>query len=79
MNTLTIGHSLANHVALCHLNQNTNSTISPTRILTLVDRSGNLIKFLLMSRYHYNFEKVQSLMEGVGFKALLTDKAFDVD
>lgn len=48
-----------------------------TKILTLTDALGNLVRFQLMPGNRFDTVGVAPLIEGVEFGALLADKAFD--
>lgn len=50
-----------------------------TKIVALVDALGNLVKFVLQPGQRNDIIGVRPLIEGVGFDALLADKAFDAD
>lgn len=49
-----------------------------SKILALTDALGNLVRFVLMPGNHYDTVGVPPLIDGVGFDALLGDKAFDI-
>ena len=48
-----------------------------TKILTLVDALGNLVRFVLMPANRYDTVGVAPLIKDIRFDALLADKAFD--
>lgn len=50
-----------------------------TKILALVDRLGNLVKFRLMPGQYHDLVELKPLIENIDFQALLADKAFDAD
>ena len=50
-----------------------------TKILALSDALGNLVRFKLLPGQRSEITGVYDLIEGLGFGALLGDKAFDAD
>ena len=50
-----------------------------TKILALTDALGNLVRFALLPGHRFDTVGVPPLIEGVGFEALIADKAFDSD
>ena len=50
-----------------------------TKILALTDALGNLVRFVLLPGQRYDTVGVAPLLDGVGFGALLADKAFDAN
>jgi hypothetical protein len=48
-----------------------------TKILALTDALGNLVRFELLPGHRFDTVGVAPLIAGVGFGALLADKAFD--
>ena len=48
-----------------------------TKILALIDASGNLVGFRLMLGHRFDTVDLVSLIDGIQFVALLADKAFD--
>ncbi len=48
-----------------------------TKILALTDALGNLVRFVLLPGQRFDTVGVADLIEGVGFGALIADKAFD--
>jgi len=48
-----------------------------TKILALTDALGNLVRFVLLPGQRYDTVGVPPLIKGVGFGALIADKAFD--
>jgi transposase len=48
-----------------------------TKILALTDALGNLVRFRLMPGHRYDSIGVPPLIEGLTFKGLIADKAFD--
>jgi transposase len=50
-----------------------------TKILALTDALGNLVRFVLLPGQRYDSIGVGPLIEGLAFKALLADKAFDAN
>jgi transposase len=48
-----------------------------TKILALADALGNLLRFVLLPGQRYDPAGVPPLIEGIGFDALIGDKAFD--
>ena len=50
-----------------------------TKILTLTDASGNLVRFRLMPGNRFDSIGVAPLIDGVAFGAFIADKAFDSD
>lgn len=50
-----------------------------TKILALVDRLGNLVRFIFMPGQRGETMGVTSLMEGISCGAFLGDKAYDAD
>ena len=50
-----------------------------TKILALTDALGNLVRFELLPGHRFDAVGVPPLIEGVGFEALIADKAFDSD
>jgi transposase len=50
-----------------------------TKILALTDALGNLVRFELLPGNRYDTIGVAPLIEGIGFDALLGDKAFDAN
>lgn len=48
-----------------------------TKILALTDALGNLVRFRLMPGNRFDSIGVAPLIEGIGFGALIADKAFD--
>jgi transposase len=48
-----------------------------TKILALADALGNLVRFVLLPGQRYDTAGVPPLIEGIGFDALIGDKAFD--
>jgi transposase len=47
--------------------------------VALVDALGNLVRFVLLPGHRYDTIGVAPLIEGVGFGALIADKAFDAN
>ena len=50
-----------------------------TKIVALVDALGNLARFVLLPGQRHDSIGVEPLITGIGFEALLADKAFDID
>ena len=50
-----------------------------TKIVALVDALGNLARFVLLPGQRHDSIGVAPLIEDIDFKALLGDKAFDID
>ena len=50
-----------------------------TKIVTLVDALGNLVRFHLLPGQRHDSICVAPLIEGLSFDALLADKAFDIN
>ena len=50
-----------------------------TKILALTDALGNLVRFELLPGHRFDTVGVPPLIDGVGFEALIADKAFDSD
>lgn len=50
-----------------------------TKIVALVDALGNLARFILLPGQRHDSVGVEPLIKDIDFKALLADKAFDVD
>jgi len=50
-----------------------------TKILALVDRLGNLVRFSVMPGQRGETMGVRGLMEGISCQAFLGDKAYDAD
>ena len=48
-----------------------------TKILALCDALGNLVRFVLLPGHRFDTVGVPPLIEGLGFDALIADKAFD--
>jgi len=48
-----------------------------TKILTLTDALGNLVRFVLLPGQRFDTVGVPPLIEGLAFDALIADKAFD--
>jgi transposase len=48
-----------------------------TKILALTDALGNLVRFVLLPGHRFDTIGVPPLIDGVGFDALIADKAFD--
>jgi Transposase DDE domain len=48
-----------------------------TKILSLIDALGNLVRFELLPGHRYDNISVPPLIDGVDFGALIADKAFD--
>ena len=48
-----------------------------TKILALTDALGNLVRFELLPGHRFDTVGVPPLITGVGFDALIADKAFD--
>lgn len=48
-----------------------------TKILALTDALGNLVRFELLPGHRFDTVGVPPLIDGVGFGALIADKAFD--
>src|SRR5277367_146364 len=48
-----------------------------TKILALTDALGNLVRFVLLPGQRFDTVGVAALIEGVEFRALIADKAFD--
>ena len=48
-----------------------------TKILALTDALGNLVHFVLLPGHRFDTIGVEPLIAGVGFDALLADRAFD--
>ena len=47
--------------------------------MALVDALGNLVRFVLLPGQAHDLKGVPPLIDGLDFKALLADKAFDAD
>ena len=50
-----------------------------TKILALTDAFGNLVRFELLPGQRFDTVGVPPLIDGLSFKALIADKAFDSD
>jgi transposase len=50
-----------------------------TKILALTDALGNLVRFELLPGHRFDSVGVPPLIDGLCFKALIADKAFDSD
>ncbi len=50
-----------------------------TKILALTDAFGNLVRFELLPGQRFDTVGVSPLIDGLSFKALIADKAFDSD
>ena len=50
-----------------------------TKILALTDALGNLVRFELLPGQRFDTVGVPPLIDGLSFKALIADKAFDSD
>jgi transposase len=50
-----------------------------TKILALTDALGNLVRFVLLPGQRFDTVGVPPLLAGIGFDALVADKAFDSD
>jgi transposase len=48
-----------------------------TKILALTDALGNLVRFVLLPGQRFDTIGVPPLIDGLGFDALIADKAFD--
>ena len=48
-----------------------------TKILALTDALGNLVRFRLMPGQRFDSVEVPPLIDGIAFKGLIADKAFD--
>ena len=48
-----------------------------TKILALTDALGNLVRFVLLPGHRFDTVGVPPLLDGIAFKALIADKAFD--
>ncbi len=48
-----------------------------TKILALCDALGNLVRFVLLPGHRYDTVGVPPLIDGLSFKAMIADKAFD--
>jgi transposase len=48
-----------------------------TKILALTDALGSLVRFVLLPGHRFDTVGVAPLIEGVSFRALIADKAFD--
>jgi transposase len=48
-----------------------------TKILALTDALGNLVRFVLLPGHRFDTVGVPPLIDGIGFEALIADKAFD--
>jgi transposase len=48
-----------------------------TKILALTDALGNLVRFVLLPGQRFDTVGVPPLIDGLGFDALIADKAFD--
>ena len=48
-------------------------------MLVLCDALGNLVKFVLIPGQHHDSKRGWELIDGIGFGALLADKAFDAN
>ena len=50
-----------------------------TKILALTDALGNLVRFVLLPGHRFDTIGVAPLIDGIGFGALLGDKAYDAN
>lgn len=50
-----------------------------TKILALTDALGNLVRFRLMPGHRFDTVGVPPLLDGIAFRGLIADKAFDSD
>jgi len=50
-----------------------------TKTVALVDALGNLANFVLLPGQAHDTNRVEQLIDGVAFDALLADRAFDAD
>jgi transposase len=50
-----------------------------TKILTLTDALGNLVRFVLLPGQRFDTVGVAPLIDGIEFDALIADKAFDAN
>lgn len=48
-----------------------------TKILALTDALGNLVRFVLLPGHRFDTVGVPPLIDGLSFKAVIADKAFD--
>jgi transposase len=48
-----------------------------TKILALTDGLGNLVRFVLLPGHRFDTVGVPPLIDGLSFRALIADKAFD--